>query len=295
MLSKIKKWFRKIILKVEDKPFSKGYAECCVKCGATFKEGDNFIGVYYQNFVDLDLFGQNTADVYTLCEYVVSIEEPKVSVAICYDCFNKFINNKTIVYDGLDHVYTPNDFFRATSVSGWQSLPVSFVQEIKNRLGEKRFETLDILARKYKIFDQALFKNPKIFEEEASLESDKDLVFEGSSSFDIFAGFLNSLGRQLINQGYINDGKTILLLSLDIMPNANIAHVILAILYSENNQIEKAKGEAKVALKVIEELERREEAQNEFIPEEIKKMTPQDSYGPMRKMMIGILKRKSSK
>ena len=58
MLSKIKKWFRKKILKVGDKPISKGYAECCVKCGATFKEGDNFIGAYCENFVDLDLFGQ---------------------------------------------------------------------------------------------------------------------------------------------------------------------------------------------------------------------------------------------
>lgn len=114
MLSKIKKWFRKKILKVEDKPASKGYAECCVKCGTIFKEGDNFIGAYYENFVDLDLFGQNTADVFILYEYFVSFEEPKIKVtnAICYDCFNKFINKKIIVYDGYDHIYTQKDFFR---------------------------------------------------------------------------------------------------------------------------------------------------------------------------------------
>ena len=114
MLPKIKKWFRKKILKVGDKPASKGYAERCIKCGATFKEGDNFIGAYYENFVDLDLFGQNTADGFILYEYVVSIEEPKAKVtnAICYDCFNKFINNKAIVYDGYDHIYTRKDFFK---------------------------------------------------------------------------------------------------------------------------------------------------------------------------------------
>jgi len=100
--------------KFEDKPVSKGYAECCVKCGVIFKEGDNFIGAYYENFVDLDLFGQNTADIYILYEYVVSVEEQKhkVTKAICYDCFNKFINNKTIVYDGYDRIYTQKDFLK---------------------------------------------------------------------------------------------------------------------------------------------------------------------------------------
>jgi hypothetical protein len=113
MLSKIKKWSPKKILKTEKKPISNGYAECCVKCGATFKEGDNFIGAYYENFVDLDLFYQNTADVFILYEYVVPTEEPKTKVtnAICYDCFNKFIENKTIAYDGYDHIYTQKDFF----------------------------------------------------------------------------------------------------------------------------------------------------------------------------------------
>lgn len=211
------------------------------------------------------------------------------------------MNSKTII--ALTLVFICICFFvfirrstsRAASVSGWESLPISFVQELKNRLGLEKFKTLDSVAKKYKIFDQALFKNPEIFEEEESLEFDKNLVFDGSSRFDIFAGFLNSLGRQLINQGYLNDGEIILSLSIDVMPKNNIAHVILAILYSQNKQIEKAKKEARIALKVIEALERREEAQNEFIPEEIKEMTPPDGYVLMRKMMLEILNRKTSK
>lgn len=210
------------------------------------------------------------------------------------------MNSKTII--ALTLVFICICFFvfirrstsRAASVGGWESLPISFVQELKNRLGLEKFKTLDSVAKKYKIFDQALFKNPEIFEEE-SLEFDKNLVFDGSSRFDIFAGFLNSLGRQVINQGYLNDGEIILSLSIDVMPKNNIAHVILAILYSENKQIEKAKKEARIALKVIEALERREEAQNEFIPEEIKEMTPPDGYILMRKMMLEILNRKASK
>jgi tetratricopeptide (TPR) repeat protein len=210
------------------------------------------------------------------------------------------MNSKTII--ALTLVFICICFFvfirrstsRAASVGGWESLPISFVQELKNRLGLEKFKTLDSVAKKYKIFDQALFKNPEIFEEE-SLEFDKNLVFDGSSRFDIFAGFLNSLGRQLINQGYLNDGEIILSLSIDVMPKNNIAHVILAILYSQNKQIEKAKKEARIALKVIEALERREEAQNEFIPEEIKEMTPPDGYVLMRKMMLEILNRKTSK
>lgn len=184
---------------------------------------------------------------------------------------------------------------RATSAGEWESLPISFVQELKNRLGLEKFKTLDSVAKKYKIFEQALFKNPEIFEEEESFEFDKNLVLEGSSRFDIFAGFLNSLGRQLINQGYTNDGEIVLSLSIDVMPQNNIAHVLRAILYSQNKQLEEAKKEARIALKVIEALERREEAQKEFIPEEIKEITPSDGYGSMRKMMLEILNRKTSK
>ena len=182
---------------------------------------------------------------------------------------------------------------RATSAGEWESLPTSFVQELKNRLGLEKFKTLDMVAKKYEIFEQALFKNPEIFEEE-NFESDKNLVFDGSSRFDIFAGFLNSLGRQLINQGYTNDGEIVLSLSIDVMPQNNIAHVLRAILYSQNKQTKEAKKEARIALKVIEALERREEAQKEFIPEEIKEITPPDSYGSMRKMMLEILNRKTS-
>ena len=208
------------------------------------------------------------------------------------------MNSKTIIVLALVLIciclFIRQSTSRAASVGGWESLPISFVQELKNRLGLKKFNKLDSVAKKYKIFDQALFKNPEIFEEEI-FEFDKSLVFDGSSRFDIFAGFLNSLGRQVINQGYLNDGEIILSLSIDVMPKNNIAHVILAILYSENKQIEKAKKEARIALKVIEALERREEAQNEFIPEEIKEMTPPDGYILMRKMMLEILNRKASK
>jgi tetratricopeptide (TPR) repeat protein len=210
------------------------------------------------------------------------------------------MNSKTIIALTLVFiciclfVFIRRSTSRAASVGGWESLPISFVQELKNRLGLEKFKTLDSVAKKYKIFDQALFKNPEIFEEE-SLEFDKNLVFDGSSRFDIFAGFLNSLGRQLINQGYLNDGEIILSLSIDVMPRNNFAHVILAILYSQNKQIEKAKKEARIALKVIEALERREEAQNEFIPDEIKEMTPPVDYVLMRKMMLEILNRETSK
>jgi tetratricopeptide (TPR) repeat protein len=210
------------------------------------------------------------------------------------------MNSKTIIALTLVFiciclfVFIRRSTSRAASIGGWESLPISFVQELKNRLGLEKFKTLDSVAKKYKIFDQALFKNPEIFEEE-SLEFDKNLVFDGSSRFDIFAGFLNSLGRQLINQGYLNDGEIILSLSIDVMPKNNIAHAILAILYSQNKQIEKAKKEARIALNVIEALERREEAQNEFIPEEIKEMTPPDGYVLMRKMMLEILNGKTSK
>jgi len=183
----------------------------------------------------------------------------------------------------------------ATSAGGWEMLPISFVQELQNRLGVEKFKRLDSIAKKYKIFDQALFKNPEFFKDKENFEFDESSLFVGSSTFDIFAGFLNSLGRQIINQGYLNDGKIILSLSIDVMPKNNIAHVILAILYSENKQIEKAKKEARIALKVIEALERREEAQNEFIPEEIKEMTSPDGYVLMRKMMLEILNRKASK
>lgn len=181
---------------------------------------------------------------------------------------------------------------RAASAGEWESLPTSFVQELKNRLGLEKFKTLDSVAKKYKIFEQALFKNPEIFEEEEIFEFDKNPVFEGSSRFDIFAGFLNSLGRQLINQGISIDGEIVLSLSIDVMPQNNIAHVLRAILYSQNKQLEDAKKEARIALKVIEALERREEAQKEFIPEEI---TPPDGYGSMRKMMLEILNRKTPK
>jgi len=126
----------------------------------------------------------------------------------------------------------------AASVGGWERLPINFVQELKSRLGLEKFQTLDSVAKKYKIFDQALFKNPDFFKEEENFEFDKNPVFDGSSRFDIFAGFLNSLAHQVINHGYFNDGEIILSLSLDIMPKNNVAHVILAILYSENKQLE---------------------------------------------------------
>ena len=116
---KIKKFLRSKILGVEDKKILSGYAEYCIKCNNKFIDGDNFIGAFYCNFIDLDFYGSRTADVYTMNEYVVCGTEKKRGVknnaqeaAICYECFNNYVNNKEIVYDGHDQIITPNDFFK---------------------------------------------------------------------------------------------------------------------------------------------------------------------------------------
>lgn len=118
MITKITKIIKKKLSKTEEKPILTGYADFCIKCRKDFKEEDNFIGAFYSSFIDLDVFGTKTASVYTLNEYIVVATEKKrkvkndsQEVAICHKCLNEYINDKKIVYDGYDHIYTPEDFF----------------------------------------------------------------------------------------------------------------------------------------------------------------------------------------
>lgn len=107
---------KKEILDTEEKQTLKGYAEFCLKCGKEFKEGDNFIGTLYCNFLDRpgDWGRKDVINIYKCTEYICTASRRKIKEALCYECFNKYIENGTIVYDGYDNIYTPEDFFRVT-------------------------------------------------------------------------------------------------------------------------------------------------------------------------------------
>lgn len=107
---------KKEILNTEEKQTLKGYAEFCLKCGKEFKERDIFLGALYCNFLDRpgDWERKNVINNYTCTEYICTASRGKIREALCYECFNKYIENGTIVYDGYANIYTPEDFFRVT-------------------------------------------------------------------------------------------------------------------------------------------------------------------------------------
>lgn len=100
----------------EEKQILKGFAKFCLKCGKVFKEGDNFLGASYSNFLDRpgDWERKNVINIYKCTEYICTASRRKIRDALCYECFNKYIENGTIVYDGYDILYTPQDFFVVT-------------------------------------------------------------------------------------------------------------------------------------------------------------------------------------
>ena len=100
----------------EEKQTLKGFAEFCLKCGKGFKEDDNLLGALYCNLLDRpgDWERKNVINIYKCTEYVCTASRRKIKEALCYECFNKYIENGTIAYDGYDNIYTPEDFFRVT-------------------------------------------------------------------------------------------------------------------------------------------------------------------------------------
>lgn len=124
----------------EEKQILKEFAEFCLKCGKVFKEGDNFLGASYSNFLDRpgDWERKNVINIYKCTEYICTASRRKIKEALCYECFNKYIENGTIVYDSYDNIYTPEDFFR-----------VIYLAEKQQEMEVKNNSELRDLVRRY--------------------------------------------------------------------------------------------------------------------------------------------------
>jgi hypothetical protein len=107
----IKDIFLRIFPRFQKKPILKAFAEKCIKCGRKFKEGDHYIGLAYERRVNLDIFYSEILEEYEITQYIFSHDHGFKSDSICYDCFNKFLNNKTIIYYGYDYIHAPPNFF----------------------------------------------------------------------------------------------------------------------------------------------------------------------------------------
>lgn len=105
---------RRKLARPQKKPFLKGFAVKCSKCGSLFNEGDTFFGAYHADASDEPMtfqYDEEEESLYMLNGYILdSTSDRETGIPICNDCFNRNLEKKAIKWDGYDHICVPKDF-----------------------------------------------------------------------------------------------------------------------------------------------------------------------------------------
>lgn len=142
----------------------------------------------------------------------------------------------------LGHVY---DRVRdRLTISGWETLPVEFVDEVRARLDESEWAQLDSLVDRYRLFHQRFFRRAS------------SLVADQAASVEDFARLLHSLGNRMSKE-QPGDAERAYRLSLRLRPDRNLAHAGLALVLAQTGRTREAGREAQRALVVLDEFAQR--------------------------------------
>lgn len=122
------------------------------------------------------------------------------------------------------------------SKKDWSVIPSEELEIVKTKLGTEEFSLLDVLARKYKLFNTPLFT-----------ESRKNGLFHMGLPI-----FLNSVADHILTKkGNIKDTFAFLEISIKLQDEHNAAHYKLAILHYAFGRNDEASREAQKALVII--------------------------------------------
>jgi hypothetical protein len=129
-------------------------------------------------------------------------------------------------------------------IPGWEALPPEFVSVLRGQLDARERDQLDVLAERYRLFDQKFFRAPS------------GLAGDTAASVLDFARLLNSMGNQL-RKDHPGDAERAYRLSLRLRPHENLAHAGLALLLEQTGRQREAIQEARAGLQVLEGYARR--------------------------------------
>ena len=174
-------------------------------------------------------------------------------------------------------------FFRKLFRSkGWDRFPVEFVESLKEILGEEKFDSLTLLAKKHHLFEQNLFAHPENFTD----------IREELTNVEI-ACLLTSMGNELYRRQIVEDAETIHRIVITIRPDHAAARGSLAWICYDSGRDSEAKEHAR---KAIADMDTQTERYKDIdLPEEIAPPNATDSFRSMLQLIAEGQKKAISK
>lgn len=116
---------------------------------------------------------------------------------------------------------------------GWDCFPDEFVTGLRGILGAEKFETLTLLAEKYRLFDQDLFAHPESF---------KDIDNELTKTK--VAALLTSMGNELHKRHIVDDAESVFRIALTLRPEHSPARAMVAVICYDSGRLHEARKHA---------------------------------------------------
>ncbi len=123
------------------------------------------------------------------------------------------------------------------SAKSWGRFPIEFVKGVRQTLGAEKFDSLTLLAEKYRLFDQNLFAHPEVFED----------IHDEMTNAEI-AALLTSMGNELAKRHIVEDAEDIFRIALALRPKHFAASAMLAVIYYDTGRFSEAREHARRAI-----------------------------------------------
>lgn len=130
---------------------------------------------------------------------------------------------------------------RGLSVKGWERFPIEFVKGVRETLGAEKFDSLTLLAKKYRVFNQDLFADPDSFTD----------IHDELTNIEI-TGLLTSMGNDLCRRQIVDDAEKAYRITLALCPEHFAASGMLAVICHDSGRLCEARKYAHQAITDME-------------------------------------------
>lgn len=132
------------------------------------------------------------------------------------------------------------------SARAWDRFPVEFVKGLRETLGSEKFDSLTLLAEKYRLFDQELFAHPEFFTD----------IGNEITRIEV-AGLLTSMGNELSRRHIVEDAEKVFRIALALRPEDFAARGMLAVICNSSGRLCEAREHAVRAMADMDSLRER--------------------------------------
>jgi len=148
---------------------------------------------------------------------------------------------------------------------GWERFPVQFVKSLRQTLGAEEFDSLTLLAEKYRLFDQDLFAHPDSFSD----------INDELTNVQI-AGLLTSMGNELYRRQIVEDAEKAYRVAIALRPEHSPARGNIAAICYDSGRVSEAKEHA---LRAIADMDMQRERYKDIdVPTYVADPNAMDSY-----------------